>query len=77
MDTAEKEAKSKDLSAFERSLRQLHDNLLNDYVDGNHSIVIAMSRKGPRLIDCVFSREEQQKVTGGRVPRHANSFTFR
>ena len=57
MDTAEKIAKSKDLSAFERSLRQLHDNLLNDYVDGDYSIVIAMSRKGPRLIDCVFSNE--------------------
>lgn len=75
MDTAEIEAKSKDLSAFGRALLQLHDNLLNDYVDGDHSIVIAMSRKGPRLIDCVFSREEQQRMR--IITEFAVPFLFR
>lgn len=75
VDTAGKIAKSKDLSAFERSLRQLHDNLLNDYVDGDYSIVIAMSRKGPRLIDCVFSREEQQRMR--IITEFAVPFLFR
>lgn len=75
VESAEKEAKSKDLSAFERSLRQLHDNLLNDYVDGDYSIVIAMSRKGPRLIECVFSSEEQQKMK--IITEFAVPFLFR
>ena len=75
MDIAEIEARSKDLSAFGRALLQLHDNLLNDYVDGDHSIVIAMSRKGPRLIDCVFSREEQQRMR--IITEFAVPFLFR
>jgi len=75
VDIAEIEARSKDLSAFGRALLQLHDNLLNDYVDGDHSIVIAMSRKGPRLIDCVFSREEQQRMR--IITEFAVPFLFR
>jgi hypothetical protein len=75
VDTAGIEAKSKDLSVFERSLRQLHDNLLNDYVDGDHSIVIAMSRKGPRLLDCVFSKQEQQRMR--IITEFAVPFLFR
>lgn len=71
VDTAGIEAKSKDLSVFERSLRQLHDNLLNDYVDGDHSIVIAMSRKGPKVLELAFSDAELTKfnvVTEFAIP---------
>lgn len=62
MDSTYQEAKTKDFSAFEQALGQLHDNLLKDYVDDGHSIVIAMSRKGPRLVDAVFSQEELRRL---------------
>lgn len=62
MDTSSKEAKTKDFSTFEQALGQLHDNLLKDYVDDGHSIVIAMSRKGPRLVEAVFIQEELSKL---------------
>ena len=62
MDSTNQEAKTKDFSAFEQALRQLHDNLLNDYIDDGHSIVIAMSRKGPKLVDAVFKKEEQERL---------------
>lgn len=62
MDSTHQEAKTKDFSAFEQALGQLHDNLLKDYVDDGHSIVIAMSRKGPRLVDAVFNQEELSRL---------------
>lgn len=62
VDLLNKEAKTKDFIAFERALSQLHDNLLRDYVDDGHSIVIAMSRKGPKLVDAVFKKEELNRL---------------
>ena len=49
---------SKDYIDFKESLKQLHDNLLRDYVYDNNSIVIALSRKGPKVIDLAFTEDE-------------------
>ena len=62
MDSTYPVAKTKDFSAFEQALGQLHVNLLKDYVDDGHSIVIAMSRKGPKLVDAIFNKEEQERL---------------
>jgi len=62
LDLLNKEAKTKDYSAFERALSKLHDSLLKDYVNDGHSIVIAMSRKGPKLVDVLFKKEELSRL---------------
>ena len=62
MDSTYQEAKTKDFSAFERALSQLRDNLLKDYVDDDHSVVIAMSRKGPKLVDAIFKKDELERL---------------
>lgn len=62
VDSLTKEAKTKDFIAFERALSQLHGNLLRDYVNDGHSIVIAMSRKGPKLVDAVFKKDELNRL---------------
>ena len=51
-----------DVIIFEESLRELHKSLLEDYIYDGYSIIIAMSRKGPKLIDAIFSEDELQKL---------------
>lgn len=58
MNTAINKEKTKDYSVFEESLRQLHDNLLRDYVHDDNSIAIALSRKGPKVLELAFTDEE-------------------
>lgn len=58
MNTAINKEKTKDYSDFEESLKQLHENLLRDYVYDDNSIVIALSRKGPKVLELAFTDEE-------------------
>lgn len=58
MDTSKNKEETKDYCDFEESLRQLHDNLLQDYVYDDNSIVIVLSRKGPKVLELAFSDEE-------------------
>ena len=58
METTSNKAESKDRSDFEESLKRLHDNLLRDYVFDDNSIVIALSRKGPKVLERAFTEEE-------------------
>ena len=54
--------KNKDFESFELALIQLRHNLLKDYRYNDHSIVIAMSRKGPKLMEAVFTKEELDRL---------------
>lgn len=56
------ESRNRDRITFESSLKQLHDNLLRDYVDDDRSVIISMSRKGPKIMDIVFSDEERKHL---------------
>ena len=48
---------------------------LGAHVDHQHGLVTGFAiDKG---VDLYFDVNDSQTVTGGRVPRHANSFTFR
>lgn len=62
MDYPIKSVKNKDFESFELALKQLRDNLLKEYRYDDHSIVIAMSRKGPKLMEVVFTKEELDKL---------------
>lgn len=58
MDDKIRKIESKDCCEFADSLKQLRDNLLNDYVYDDDSIVIALSRKGPKVLELAFAEEE-------------------
>ena len=58
MNDTTRKIESRDCSEFADSLKQLHDNLLNDYVYDDDSIVIALSRKGPKVLELAFTEEE-------------------
>lgn len=51
-----------DFVIFGQSLKNLHDSLLKDYINDGYSIIIAMSRKGPNLIDAIFKKKELAKL---------------
>ena len=51
-------SKTKDYLLFDSSLQYLHDELWNDYINDDRSVIIALSRKGPKILDIVFSEEE-------------------
>ena len=56
---------------FKQSLKDLHNSLFKDYIDDGCSIIIAMSRKGPRLLDAIFTKDELCKfniVTEFAIP---------
>lgn len=62
MNASLNDSESKDYQEFVGSLRLLHDNLLRDYVYDDSSIVIGMSRKGPKVLEIAFSEDELSKL---------------
>ncbi len=40
----------------------MHDKLLDDYINDDRSVIIALSRKGPKILDIVFSEEERKHL---------------
>lgn len=52
-----------DKGHFEKSWNNLHDRLLRDYFsDDTKTVIIALSRKGPKMVDALFSADEKSKL---------------
>lgn len=52
---------AKDKIDFGLALKQLHDDLLRDYNSDMPCIVVSLSRKGPKILETVFSEKELQQ----------------
>lgn len=63
MRTEENTLQLSDKKHFDSSLQNLHDRLLQYYYDGDtKTVIIALSRKGPKMVDAIFSAEERGKL---------------
>ena len=52
---------AKDKIDFGLALKQLHDDLLRDYNSDIPCVVVSLSRKGPKILEIVFSEKELQR----------------
>lgn len=52
---------AKDMIDFGLALKQLHDDLLRDYSSDIPCVVVSLSRKGPKIMETVFSEKELQR----------------
>lgn len=63
MERSRNESPVSDFDYFEKSLQHLHDRLLQDYLNDDHrKVIIALSRKGPKMVNTIFTEEERAQL---------------